>query len=112
VVLDGRAEAVHAGGASCSDGPLIEAQRLFSTWRLFDKWDGPRRAATYHRGVLAAFGARVAAAALAPEARDDIRRTARLLDEAVRGGVDPLVAHGDGVASGAEAKHGGARTAP
>jgi hypothetical protein len=59
VVLDGRAEAVHAGGASCSDGPLIEAQRLFSTWRLFDKWDGPRRAATYHRGVLAAFGAHV-----------------------------------------------------
>ena len=43
VVLDGRAEAAHVGGASCADGPLIEAQRLFSTWRLFQKWGGRRR---------------------------------------------------------------------
>jgi GT2 family glycosyltransferase len=108
VVLDGRAEALHVGGASCSDGPLIEAQRLFSTWRLFAKWDGRRSAATYHRGILAAFAARGAAAALDPAAHEGIRRTARLFDEAVRAAVDPLVTHGDGVAPAAGATGGSA----
>jgi hypothetical protein len=109
VVLDGRAEAAHTGGASCSDGPLIEAQRLFSTWRLFEKWGGRRRAAAYRRGVLAAFGARAAAAALDHEARAGIRRVARLFDQAVSAGVDPLVAFGDGAATGRGAAGGGAR---
>ena len=98
VVLVGRAEAAHVGGASSSDVPLTEAQRLFSTWRLFEKWDGCGRAARYHRGVVAAFAARAAAAALHTEAREGIRRTARLFDEAVRAGVDPLVASGAGCA--------------
>jgi len=109
VVLVGRAEATHVGGASYTDGPLTEAQRLFSTWRLFEKWDGRGRAARYHRGVVAAFAARVAAAALHAEAREGIRRTAGLFDEAVRSGVDPLVAAGTGCAppSGAGAERTG-----
>lgn len=50
VVLIGRAEAAHVGGASSSDVPLTEAQRLFSTWRLFEKWDGRG----VRRGITAA----------------------------------------------------------
>ena len=96
VLLDGRAVAGHVGGASCLDAPLTEAQRLFSTWRLFEKWDGRSQAAAYHRGILAAFTARAAAAALDPAAREAVRCTARLFDRAVRTGVDPLVASGTG----------------
>ena len=109
VVLVGRAEAAHAGGASCSDAPLTEAQRLFSNWRLFEKWDGRGRATAYHRGILAAFAARSAAAALDSEAREAIVRTARLFHEAVRESVDPLVASGAGCApaSGAGAARSG-----
>src|SRR5690606_27038519 len=74
VVLDGRAVAGHAGGASCPEEPLTEAQRLFSTWRLLEKWDGPRAAAAYRRGIVAAFAARAAAAANDAARRGDIRR--------------------------------------
>ena len=98
VVLVGRAEAAHAGGASCPDAPLTEAQRLFSTWRLFEKWDGRGRAAAYHRGIVTAFAARAVAATPDAEAREAIGRTARLFREAVRASVDPLVASGAGVA--------------
>ncbi len=97
VLLDGRVAAGHAGGASCPNVPLTEAQRLFSNWRLFEKWDGRSRAAAYHGGILAAFSARAAAAVLHAEARAAITRTARLFDEAVRTGVDPLVSAGSGV---------------
>ncbi len=96
VLLDGRAVAEHVGGASCPDAPLTEAQRLFSTWRLFEKWGGRLRAAVYHRGILAAFTARAAAAMLDPAARAAVRSTANLFDEAVRTSVDPLVASGAG----------------
>jgi GT2 family glycosyltransferase len=92
VLLEGRAAVAHVGGASCVDEPLIEAQRLFSIWRFYEKWDGRRAAATYHRGTLLAFGARAAVAALDAAARSRIMRTARLFDDAVRSGVDPLVA--------------------
>ncbi len=106
VLLDGGAVADHIGGASCADGAAMEAQRLFSTYRLLDKWDGPGRAAAYHRGILAAFRLRVATARVAagidgrrpaghgaPAGRPtpaDLRRTLRLFDAAVRTGVDPL----------------------
>jgi N-acetylglucosaminyl-diphospho-decaprenol L-rhamnosyltransferase len=96
VLLDGRAVAEHVGGASCPDVPLTEAQRLFSTWRLFEKWEGRSHAAVYHRGIQLAFAARAAAAALDPAGRGAVRCTSRLFDEAVRTGVDPLVASGAG----------------
>ena len=109
VLLDGRAVADHIGGASCSDGAAMEAQRLFSTFRLFAKWDGPRRAAAYRRGILFAFDLRIQAARAAVAVGGDrasrptcratdtgtadpatLRRTARLFAEAVRDGHDPL----------------------
>ena len=110
VLLDGRAVADHVGGASCADPAATEAQRLFSTFRLLKKWDGPRKAAAYHRGILAAFRLRVAVALvgagidrrrMAGDPRADsaslgrapaahLRRTAQLFDAAVRTGVDPL----------------------
>jgi N-acetylglucosaminyl-diphospho-decaprenol L-rhamnosyltransferase len=90
VLLDGGATAAHVGGASSGDEAAIEAQRLCSTWRLFEKWNGPRAAATYHRGIVGAFGLRAAASALDGSHRATIRRTARLFDAAVRSGVDPL----------------------
>ena len=110
VLLDGRAVADHVGGASCADEAATEAQRLFSTYRLLAKWDGPRKASAYRRGVLAAFWFRVAAAHVgdgldrrraAGDSRTgcastgratsaDLRRTSQLFDAAVRTGVDPL----------------------
>jgi N-acetylglucosaminyl-diphospho-decaprenol L-rhamnosyltransferase len=101
VLLDGGATAAHAGGASSGDEAAIEAQRLCSTWRLFAKWDGSRHAAAYHRGILAAFRLRAAAAALDAPRRASIGRTARLFDEAVRTGVDPLVRLGGRTATNA-----------
>ena len=104
VLLDGRAIALHTGGASYTDTALIEAQRLFSTYRLLDKWEGSRDASAYHAGVMAAFSlrgpvvriqdvsARVRSHHPLPGARSGaLRKTARLFDCAVRSGVDPIV---------------------
>jgi N-acetylglucosaminyl-diphospho-decaprenol L-rhamnosyltransferase len=96
VLLDGRALAEHARGANCPSVPLTEAQRLFSSWRLFQKWAGRARAAAYHYGIRAAFSLR-AAAALDPGVRADIILAACLFDEAVRTNTDPLVRVGAGV---------------
>ncbi len=91
VLLDGRALARHVGGASSSDEPAIEAQRLVSTWRLLGKWDGPRAAVAYHHGIMGAFRLRTTGSAWNTAKRASINRTARLFDAAVRTGVDPLV---------------------
>jgi len=91
VLLDGGAMAHHIGGASSSDEAAIEAQRLASTWRLFEKWDGSRSAAAYRYGVRGAFRLRAAGSALDAAKRASIERTAQLFDAAVRNGVDPLV---------------------
>ncbi len=82
VLLEGRAVADHVGGANCPDPAATEAQRLFSTWLLLQKWNGRRAAATYHRGVLSAFRVRQARrGARSREARHD-----RPHGRAVRGG--------------------------
>jgi len=90
VLIDGGAVADHVGGASSPDEAAMEGQRLFSTWRLFDKWEGRRAAEAYHLGVLWAFQMRAAAASLSPPTRRTIEGTARLFDEAVQSGADPL----------------------
>ncbi len=112
VILDGGAVADHIGGASCADRAVTEAQRLFSTYRLLDKWDGSGRAAVYHCGILAAFRLRTTAArvvagidgrrpaghgtlqtdgaALCRATAAELRRTSALFDAAVRTGIDPL----------------------
>ena len=93
VLLDGRWAARHAGGASTGDAAAVEAQRLYSTWKLFDKWGGGRQAAAYHHGVVGAFLLRELAAADG-DARRAVRRTRRLLDAAVRSGAEPLLMDG------------------
>ena len=95
IVLDAGAVAQHEGAASSTDGALTEAQRLYSTWLLLEKWDGRRAARVYRRGVLAAFTARslVAMARRRPHLdQDEIVRTADAFDQAVRSGRDPLLA--------------------
>jgi GT2 family glycosyltransferase len=124
VLLDGGAVADHIGGASCPDGTATEAQRLFSTYRLLAKWDGPRAATAYHHGIMGAFGLRTAAARAgltntvpraippAPTSRTtaaEVWRTARLFDEAVRSGLDPLVRLQAAVSAGRGASVGGRR---
>ncbi len=93
VLLESGAIADHIGGASCADGVATEAQRLFSTHRLLAKWDGPRSAAAYHRGIMGAFGLRSVAARAAGRhaAAAAVWSTAQLFNEAVRSGLDPLV---------------------
>lgn len=94
VVIDTRAAARHVGGASCADEAPAEAQRLFSTYRLFAKWSGRRAAYVYHAGIIATSTLRAAAARAErrPEAAVAIGRMSRLFDDAVRSGVDPLLA--------------------
>ena len=105
VLLDGGAVADHIGGASCTDGAATEAQRLFSTYRLLAKWDGPRRAAAYHRGIMGAFVLRTVAARAAGRrtAATTVWSTAQLFNEAVRSGLDPLVRLKADVTTGAGA---------
>jgi N-acetylglucosaminyl-diphospho-decaprenol L-rhamnosyltransferase len=64
VLLDTWAVADHIGGASCGDVARTEAQRLYSTHRLFLKWEGPRAAAAYRLGVLTATRLRILASRL------------------------------------------------
>jgi N-acetylglucosaminyl-diphospho-decaprenol L-rhamnosyltransferase len=94
VLLDTRAVARHIGGASCGDEVRTEAQRLYSTYLLFEKWRGSRAARIYHGGILQASRLRVAAARTErrPEAAAEVRTIARMFDEAIRRGVDPLLA--------------------
>jgi hypothetical protein len=118
VLLDGRAVAGHVGGASCGDGAATEAQRLFSTYRLIQKWDGAAAAAAYRPGIVAAFRLRACASlasraasparpghvAAAPDdgmAREAIRRTARFFETAVRTDHDPLAPDGWAAPGGA-----------
>jgi GT2 family glycosyltransferase len=92
VLLDRRAVADHVGGASCADEARTEAQRLFSTHRLFLKWQGPRAAAAYRCGILAANGLRVLPALLdgSSDAVGRRRRLVRALRSAFATGLDPL----------------------
>lgn len=94
VLLDTRAVAAHVGGASCGDEALTEAQRLYSTYLLFDKWRGSRAAAAYHAGIVSASWLRVgeARAGRRPDAAVDIARMSAAFDDAVRRGVQPLLA--------------------
>ena len=100
VLLDTRAVAGHIGGASCGDEALTEAQRLFSTFRLFEKWRGRRAAALYRAGIVCASWLRVQAARAErrPRAAHEITRLSRLFDEAARTGIDPLLSRPDGAA--------------
>jgi len=90
VLIDGGAVADHVGGASSPDEAAMEAQRLFSTWRLFDKWEGRLAAGAYHRGIVSAFLLREACAAAGGTPRS-LGRTRRLFDAAVRSGCEPLL---------------------
>lgn len=94
VLLDTRAVAQHIGGASCADETRTEAQRLYSTYLLFGKWRGQWAARVYHAGIVGASQLRVVAARAErrPEAAAAIGRMGRLFDDAVRSGVDPLLA--------------------
>jgi N-acetylglucosaminyl-diphospho-decaprenol L-rhamnosyltransferase len=92
VLLDPRAVADHVGGASCSDEPVTEAQRLFSTHRLLLKWHGPRAAAAYRSGILGATRLRSLAARVDRDGSGAtrIRRTLACLESAFDTAVDPL----------------------
>jgi len=110
VLLHTRVVARHIGGASCADETRTEAQRLYSTYLLFGKWRGQRAARAYHAGIVCASQLRVVAARAErrPEAAAAIGRMGRLFDDAVRSGVDPLLAkRADAAAEARPARRGG-----
>lgn len=92
VVLATQAVAQHAGGASCGDEALTEAQRLYSNYRLLEKWHGRRAAGAYHGGLLVALWARQVAALAAgrPSQAATVVRLNEAFASAVRDGSDPL----------------------
>lgn len=110
VLLHTRVVARHIGGASCADETRTEAQRLYSTYLLFGKWRGQRAARAYHAGIVCASQLRVVAARAErrPEPAAAIGRMGRLFDDAVRSGVDPLLAkRADAAAEARPARRGG-----
>ena len=110
VLLHTRVVARHIGGASCADETRTEAQRLYSTYLLFGKWRGQRAARAYHAGIVCASQLRVVAARAErrPQAAAAIGRMGRLFDDAVRSGVDPLLAkRADAAAEARPARRGG-----
>ena len=92
VLLDTGVVALHEGGGSYTDAVSIEAQRLFSTYRLLHKWRGAAVARAYHTGVAAAFRLRGFAASATP-GRDEgsIDGVLAAFSEAVMSGLDPLL---------------------
>jgi N-acetylglucosaminyl-diphospho-decaprenol L-rhamnosyltransferase len=92
VLLDTQAVADHVGGASCGDDARTEAQRLFSTHRLFLKWQGPRAADAYRRGVLHATRLRAVAARLERDGPGaaSLQRMLTHLQTAFATATDPL----------------------
>jgi len=105
VLLDTRAVARHVGGASCGDEFETEAQRLYSTYLLFEKWHGRRAAQVYHAGIVGAslLRATAARAELRPELARAITRMSRRFNAAVRHRVHPLLATANGAAFDADA---------